>query len=56
MENYVSILGMQFSKLNLKETADLIDAKVSECSNRVFHIITVNLEITVQIRLAHYVA
>jgi N-acetylglucosaminyldiphosphoundecaprenol N-acetyl-beta-D-mannosaminyltransferase len=50
MENYVSILGIKFSKLNLKETVDLIDAKISECSNRVFHLITVNPEIAVQIQ------
>jgi len=50
MENYVSILGIAFSKLNLKETVALIDSKVSECSNRLFHIITVNPEIAVQIQ------
>ncbi len=50
MENCVSILGIKFSKLNLKETVDLIDAKVSECSNSVFHLITVNPEIAVQIQ------
>lgn len=50
MDNYVSILGIDFSKLNLKETVDLIDTKVSECSNRIFHLITVNPEIAVQIQ------
>jgi N-acetylglucosaminyldiphosphoundecaprenol N-acetyl-beta-D-mannosaminyltransferase len=50
MSNYVNILGITFSKLNLKETVDLIDSKVSECSNKIFHIITVNPEIAVQIQ------
>lgn len=50
MSNCVNILGITFSKLSLKETVDLIDSKVSECSNKVFHIITVNPEIAVQIQ------
>jgi N-acetylglucosaminyldiphosphoundecaprenol N-acetyl-beta-D-mannosaminyltransferase len=50
MDNCVSILGIEFSKLSLKETVDLIDNKVSECSNKLFHIITVNPEIAVQIQ------
>lgn len=50
MNNYVSILGIEFSKLNLKETIDLIDSKVLECSNKPFHIITANPEIAVQIQ------
>lgn len=50
MDNCVSILGIEFSKLNLKETVELIDTKVSECSSRVFHLITVNPEIAVQIQ------
>jgi N-acetylglucosaminyldiphosphoundecaprenol N-acetyl-beta-D-mannosaminyltransferase len=50
MDGYVSILGINFSKLNLKETVDLIDTKISECSNKTFHLITVNPEIAVQIQ------
>lgn len=50
MDGYVSILGINFSKLNLKETVDLIDCKISECSNKTFHLITVNPEIAVQIQ------
>lgn len=50
MDNYVYILGIKFSKLNLQETIDLIDSKISECSSRIFHIITVNPEIAVQIQ------
>lgn len=50
MDNYVSILGIAFSKLNLKETVDLIDSKISQCSNKMFHLITVNPEIAVQIQ------
>lgn len=50
MSNCVNILGITFSKLSLKETVDLIDSKVSECSNKIFHIITVNPEIAVQIQ------
>jgi N-acetylglucosaminyldiphosphoundecaprenol N-acetyl-beta-D-mannosaminyltransferase len=50
VDNYVNILGIEFSKLNLKETVGLIDSKISECSNRIFHLITVNPEIAVQIQ------
>lgn len=50
MDNYVNILGIEFSKLNLKETVNLIDRKISERSNRIFHLITVNPEIAVQIQ------
>jgi N-acetylglucosaminyldiphosphoundecaprenol N-acetyl-beta-D-mannosaminyltransferase len=50
MSSYVNILGIDFSKLNLKETVELIDAKISEGSNRIFHLITVNPEIAVQIQ------
>lgn len=50
MNNYVSILGIEFSKLSLKETVDLIDSKVLEYSNKPFHIITANPEIAVQIQ------
>lgn len=50
MDNYVNILGIEFSKLNLKETVDLIDSKISEGRDRIFHLITVNPEIAVQIQ------
>lgn len=50
MGSYVNILGIDFSKLNLKETVELIDTKISEGSNRPFHLITVNPEIVVQIQ------
>lgn len=50
MESYVNILGIDFSKLNLKETVELIETKISEGSNRIFHLITVNPEIAVQIQ------
>lgn len=50
MDNYVSILGINFSKLNLKETIDLITCKVSGYNGKLFHIITVNPEIAVQIQ------
>jgi len=50
MDNCVNILGIEFSKLNLKETVDLINNKVSESDNKIFHLITVNPEIVVQIQ------
>lgn len=50
MDDYVCILGIKFSKLSLKETVDLIDNKVSGCRDRMFHIITINPEIAVQIQ------
>lgn len=50
MGNYVNILGIQFSKLSLRETISLIDYKVSENTDRIFHIITANPEIAVQIQ------
>lgn len=50
MSNNVSILGIDFSKLNLKETVDLIDRKISEYNNKIFHLITVNPEIAIQIQ------
>ena len=50
MDNYVNILDIAFSKLNLKETIELIDSKITECRNRIFHIITVNPEIAILIQ------
>lgn len=50
MDNSVNILGIEFSRLNLKETVSLIDSKVSKDENKVFHLITVNPEIAVQIQ------
>lgn len=50
MSSYVNILGIDFSKLNLRETVQLIDTKISEGCNRTFHLITVNPEIAVQIQ------
>lgn len=50
MNNYVNILGIKFSKLNLKETINLIDKKISENSGSMFYIITANPEIAVQIQ------
>jgi N-acetylglucosaminyldiphosphoundecaprenol N-acetyl-beta-D-mannosaminyltransferase len=50
MENCVSILGIEFSKLNLKDTVNLIDKKISEAGTKMFHIITANPEIAVQIQ------
>lgn len=50
VDNNVSILGIDFSKLNLKETVGLIDRKISEYNNKIFHLITVNPEIAIQIQ------
>lgn len=50
MDNCVNILGIEFSKLNLKETVNLISSKVSESDNKIFHLITVNPEIAIQIQ------
>lgn len=50
MDNCVNILGISFSKLNLKETIDLIDIKIAESTNQLFHIITVNPEIAIEIQ------
>ncbi len=50
MDSYVSILGINFSKLNLKETVNLIATKVSEDNNKIFHLITANPDIAVQIQ------
>lgn len=49
MDNCIDILGISFSKLNLKETINLIDSKITECRNQLFHIITVNPEIAIEI-------
>jgi N-acetylglucosaminyldiphosphoundecaprenol N-acetyl-beta-D-mannosaminyltransferase len=50
MDNHANILGINFSKLNLEETVNVINTKISECSNGIFHLITVNPEIAVQIQ------
>ncbi|NOV60890.1 hypothetical protein [Clostridium beijerinckii] len=42
MGSYVNILGIDFSKLNIKETVELIDTKISEGRNRIFHLITLS--------------
>lgn len=49
MSKNVNILGIEFSNLNLKETAELIYDKVSEERNKTFHIITANPEIALDI-------
>lgn len=50
MEKSVDILGISFSKLTLKETTDLISSKIEEEREDIFHIITVNPEIAIQIQ------
>lgn len=50
MDSCISILGINFSKLTLKETVKLIATKVSEDNNKIFHLITANPEIAVQIQ------
>lgn len=50
MKNFVNILGIEFSKLTLIETINLIDSKVKEGISKTFHIITVNPEIAIQIQ------
>lgn len=50
MDSCVSILRINFSKLTLKETVKLIATKVSEDNNKIFHLITANPEIAVQIQ------
>jgi N-acetylglucosaminyldiphosphoundecaprenol N-acetyl-beta-D-mannosaminyltransferase len=49
MNNFVNILGVEFSKLTLEETINLIDRKVNESGSKTFHIITANPEIVIQI-------
>lgn len=50
MNDYIDILGISFSKLNLKETINLIDSKIAESRGQLFHIITVNPEIAIEIQ------
>lgn len=50
MDNHVRILGIPFSKLDLKGTVGLIDSKIGECSDKIFHVVTVNPEIAIQIQ------
>lgn len=50
MDNYINILGIKFSKLSLDETINLIDSKITEYNDKIFHIITANPEIAVQIQ------
>lgn len=45
----VNILDVDFSKLTLKETMNLIRDKIDNCNNKFLHIMTVNPEIVVQI-------
>lgn len=50
MEKWVDSLGISFSKLTLKETIDLISLKIEEEREDIFHIITANPEIAIQIQ------
>jgi len=50
VNNYVDILGISFSKLNLQETINLIDNKIEKYRSQLFHIITVNPEIAIEIQ------
>lgn len=46
----VNILDVDFSKLTLKETMNLIRDKIDNCNNKFLHIMTVNPEIVVKIQ------
>lgn len=50
MRDCVNILGIEFSKLTLKDTVNLIHDRIEERRNKTFHIITVNPEIAIQIQ------
>lgn len=50
MVQTVNILGIEFSKLTLQETMNLIGEKIRNDNKKLFHIITVNPEIAVQIQ------
>lgn len=50
MDNFTNILGINFSKLNLKETVALIAEHIESHTKKPFHLITVNPEIAVQIQ------
>lgn len=50
MVQTVNILGIEFSKLTLLETMNLISEKINNDNKKLFHIITVNPEIAVQIQ------
>ncbi|WP_160674085.1 WecB/TagA/CpsF family glycosyltransferase [Clostridium sp. C8-1-8] len=50
MNNYVDILGISFTKLNLNETINLIDNTIQKYRDKLFHIITVNPEIAIEIQ------
>lgn len=50
MVQTVNILGVQLSMLTLQETMNLISEKINSDNKKLFHIITVNPEIAVQIQ------
>ena len=50
MRDRVNILGIEFSRLNLKETVMLIENRIEERREETFHIITANPEIAIQIQ------
>ena len=47
--NSTQILGVQFSKLTLPETIELLDIKIEENSAELYHVITANPEIVIEI-------
>ena len=47
MNNIVRILGIPFSKMTLNETTDLLEKHIQEKQSELFHLITVNPEISI---------
>jgi N-acetylglucosaminyldiphosphoundecaprenol N-acetyl-beta-D-mannosaminyltransferase len=47
MNNIVRILGIPFSKMTLDETTDLLEKHIQEKQSELFHLITVNPEISI---------
>lgn len=50
MAQTVNIIGIEFSKLTLQETMNVIGERISNDNKKLFHIVTVNPEIAIQIQ------
>lgn len=46
MENYANVMGVQFPKITLDRTVDILSNVIEQDRSELFHVITVNPEIT----------
>jgi UDP-N-acetyl-D-mannosaminuronic acid transferase (WecB/TagA/CpsF family) len=46
MENYAKVMGVKFPKITLDRTVEILSSVIEQKRSQLFHVITVNPEIT----------